>query len=269
MEKEGKISVIMGIYNCASTLPEAIGSILSQTYTNWELILCDDASTDQTYQIAESFQRHYPDKIKLLRNEVNSKLAYTLNHCLKYASGEFIARMDGDDISSLDRFEKEVNYLRANSEVQLVGAAMQQFNDDQGKMRIIHKPEHPDRWTLHKQIPFHHATIMTYKYVYDALGGYTDSERTIRVEDYDLWFRFFAKGFQGANINEVLYFVREDLDAIKRRTFKARLNGFKTSVYGYKLLGYPRRWLINELYVMILKSIVPSKLVALYRRYRI
>lgn len=266
MERNGKVSVIMGIYNCASTLPEAIDSILSQSYTNWELILCDDASTDQTYQIAESYQRQFPNKIKLLRNDVNSKLAYSLNHCLQYTTGEYIARMDGDDISTADRFEKEIGYLQANPKVQLVGSAMQQFNDEKGKMRIIYKPEHPDRWTLHKQIPFHHATIMTYKHVYDELGGYTVSERTNRAQDYDLWFRFYAADFVGANLLEVLYYVREDINAIKRRTFKVRWNAFKTTLYGYKLLNYPKRWLIKEAGTMIAKSLVPYKMIETFRK---
>lgn len=263
-----KISVIMGIYNCAETLPQAIDSIIAQTYENWELIMCDDGSTDHTYLVAEHYQKNYPNKIILLKNDINSKLPYTLNRCLEHATGKYVARMDGDDISAPDRFEKELAYLKTHPDIHLVGSAMQQFNDVQGKMRIIYKPEHPDRWTLHNQIPFHHATIMTYKYVYDTLGGYTVSERAIRVEDYDLWFRFFASDFVGANIHEVLYYVREDLNAIRRRTFSARLNGFKTSIVGYKLLGYPRRWLIKELCIMLVKSAVPYKFIELYRKHQ-
>lgn len=84
-----KVSIIMGIYNCADTLSQAIDSILNQTYTDWELIMCDDASTDNTYDVAKSYRDKYPEKIVLIKNEVNSKLSFTLNHCLKYASGEY------------------------------------------------------------------------------------------------------------------------------------------------------------------------------------
>ena len=101
----------MGIYNCADTLSEAIDSIINQTYTNWQLILCDDCSTDNTYNVAKSYQEKYPEKIVLVRNEVNSRLAFSLNHCLKYADGEFIARMDGDDISVSNRFEVQLKFL--------------------------------------------------------------------------------------------------------------------------------------------------------------
>ena len=89
-----EISVIMGIYNCASTLPEAIDSIIMQTYTDWELILCDDGSLDDTYAVAEEYRCKYPDKIILIKNDRNMGLNYTLNHCLQYVTGKYIARMD-------------------------------------------------------------------------------------------------------------------------------------------------------------------------------
>ena len=104
MENKPKISVIMGIYNCAETLDEAVNSILGQTETNWELIMCDDGSTDNTYVIAEKYVQQYPNKIVLIRNDKNRGLNYTLNRCLKKAKGKYIARMDGDDLSLSERF---------------------------------------------------------------------------------------------------------------------------------------------------------------------
>ena len=110
------ISIIMGIYNCAETLSDAIDSIIAQTYDNWELIMCDDGSTDNTYNIAQEYKERYPDKIVLLKNEKNMGLNYTLNKCLEVASGEYIARMDGDDISLPTRFEKEIGFLNEHSD---------------------------------------------------------------------------------------------------------------------------------------------------------
>ena len=100
----------MGIYNCAPTLAEALDSLYAQTYQDFKIILCDDGSTDNTYEVA----RHYADShdnIVLVRNERNMGLNYTLNHCLRYADTEYCARMDGDDISLPTRFEKEINFL--------------------------------------------------------------------------------------------------------------------------------------------------------------
>ena len=114
MDKKPLISVIMGIYNCADTLDEALQSIVRQTYTNWEVILCDDGSKDGTIAVAQSYVDKYPDKFILLKNEKNMGLNYTLNHCLEAVRGQFVARMDGDDISVETRFEKEINFLLEN-----------------------------------------------------------------------------------------------------------------------------------------------------------
>lgn len=261
----GSISVIMGIYNCADTLPQAIDSILAQTYSNWELILCDDCSTDDTYAVAKRYAEKYPQKIKLLKNSENSRLAYTLNHCLAAASGELIARMDGDDYCAPDRFEKQVRFLREHPEYDLVGTSMRRFSG--GELHdVVYKPEQVDKYSMRSIVPFNHATILTYRAVYDRLNGYTVSERTKRAQDYDLWFRFFHAGFRGCNLREPLYFVREDMNAIRRRTFRVRWNAYKTTRIGFRLLGFPRRWLIKPFFMVFAKSLVPYRVIYLYRK---
>jgi len=261
------VSVIMGTYNCRDTLNDSIQSILAQTYTDWEFIICDDCSTDGTYELLKKYHEQYRERITILRNEKNQKLAFTLNRCLEAAQGEYIARMDGDDISVPNRLEKQLAYLKANPECDLVGTAMQRFSE-KSLGAIDRKPEHPDRYSLRRMVPFHHATIMTYKRVYDSLGGYTVSERTIRGQDYDLWFRFFAAGFCGDNLEDALYMVREDEAAIRRRTVKVRWNTFKTTCYGFRLLHYPKWWIIRSAVEMVVKSLVPVKLVLVYRDWQ-
>ena len=174
--------------------------------------------------------------------------------------------MDGDDISKPQRFERQIKYLKEHPNVDLVGTAMQRFNE-LGLADILWPEEHPDKYMLRKGVTFLHATIMTYKYVYDRLKGYTISERTKRSQDYDLWFRFYAEGFKGDNILEPLYLVKEDIGAIKRRTFSNRINIFKTTYFGFNLLGFPKWWLIQCALEMVVKSIIPSKIFYLYREY--
>ena len=257
----------MGIFNCAKTLPEAIDSILAQTYKNWELIMCDDCSTDDTYDVAKEYQNKYPHKIILIRNTENKRLAFSLNHCLKYATGHYVARMDGDDISASERFEKQINYLKKHPNIDLVGTAMQRFNE-KGLHDIVYAVKSPNRYTLRNAVPFNHATIMTYKYVYDRLNGYTVSDATARAEDYELWFRFFAAEFCGDSIAEPLYYVREDINAIKRRTPKSRWDALKIARNGFKLLKYPRWWLIRTTCLTIFKSITPVWVVNIYRWFQ-
>ncbi len=268
MAENGKISVLMGIYNCEKTLPFAIDSILAQTYTNWELILCDDCSRDNTYAVAKEYADKYPDKIKLLKNEKNSYLAFSLNHCLKIATGEFVARMDGDDACVPERFEKQVEFLRSHEGVVLVGTGMQRFYNDGSYGAVATCPESPDKFTPHHNGPsFNHATIMAYKSVFDDLGGYTVCPRTVRGQDRDLWFRFFKAGYKGMNMKDPLYLVREDVEAIKRRTFKDRWIEFQTELYGYKLLKYPIHWYIMPV-LRLSKALVPSKVQLLYRDFQ-
>lgn len=265
--ENSKISVIMSVYNCESTLREAIDSILDQTYTNWEFVICNDCSTDHTQEILESYKQRYPEKFILIRNEQNMKLAYSLNHCLKYATGHYVARMDGDDISVPDRFEKQIQFLRQHSQYDLVGTAMRRF-DDKGPADVVTKPVVVDKFTLRNAIPFHHATILTYRSMYEKVNGYTVAERTKRAQDYDLWFRFFHAGFSGYNLQEPLYLVREDMNAIKRRTFKVRWNAFKTTRFGFQLLGFPKRWLVKPFIMVFFKSLVPYQMIGLYRSYQ-
>ena len=107
---------------------------------------------------------------------------------------------------------------------------------------------------------------MTYKSVYDALSGYTVAERTNRAQDYDLWFRFYAAGSTGDNLQEALYYVREDMKAIKRRTLKVRMLAFQTTRIGYRMLGYPRKWLYKKFLVSVCKGIMPPQVQYFYRR---
>lgn len=265
MAGNGKISVIMGIYNCEKTLPEAIESILAQTYIDWELILCDDASTDATYAVAATYCEWYPDKIRLLQNEQHRFLAYSLNQCLAVATGEFIARMDGDDISLPTRFEKQVRFLQEHPDVVLVGTAMQRFDDDGSEGAVDRRPSHPDRHTLHRTTVFNHATVMTYKHVYDALGGYTVCPRTERGQDVDLWARFFKAGYQGANMPDVLYRVRENEAAFRRRTARERWMACQNKWHAYRLLEYPWYRYPKPL-LQMLKVLIPIRLMRWYHR---
>ena len=236
------VSIIMGIYNCSSTLDEAVKCIVNQTYPAWELIMCDDASTDDTYAVAEKYVRMYPETVTLLRNEKNHGLNYTLNKCLQFAHGEFIARMDGDDLCSKDRLAQEITVFDKEPDIDIVSTGMEYF-DESGVWGKILKKEYPDKMEFLKETPFCHAPCMVRKEAYDAVGGYTESERLMRVEDYHLWMKMMAAGFKGKNIQKYLYLMRDDREAFNRRKFCYRINEvyvrglavrkLKLPLYGY------------------------------------
>jgi len=244
-----KVSVIMAVYNCSDTIHEAIQSILEQTFSDWELVLCDDCSTDSTYSIIKEYERKYPGKIKALKNEKNSKLSYSLNHCLKYARGEYIARMDGDDKSMPERLEKQVEFLESHKEYSVVGTWMTPFDSEKTYKDRCYK-EIPDKLDLLVGPCFAHATIMMRAEAYRKVNGYKVSKMTVRSQDYDMWFRFFAKGLRGYNLAKSYYLVREDEKAFTRRKFKVYWNEMKIRAVGFRLLKISPKY-----YIYVLKPL--------------
>ena len=234
-QRSGLISVIMGIYNCADTLAQAIDSIISQTYTNWELIMCDDGSADNTYQVAETYRNKYPEKIILLKNDQNIGLNKTLNHCLQNAKGEYIARMDGDDTCDPTRFEKQIDFLNKHPEYAICGTPMK-FFDENGFWGENHVPKNPSAAQVVSGTPICHATTMIRKTAMDAVNGYTEDDRMLRVEDVNLWIKMYTKGFKAYNLQEPLYHMRNDKNAITRRKYKYRINSTYVRLKGCREL---------------------------------
>ncbi len=214
-----KVSVLMGIYNCADTLGEAIESVLKQTHTNIELILCDDGSSDNTCEIAEAYAKQ-DSRIVLLKNERNMTLGPTLNRCLSAATGDYCARMDGDDLSAPERFEKQVRFLEEHPQFDCVGTFMQIYGTD--KVRTV--PEFPEIDRLAQGNPCCHASIVMRTAVYKELGGYSTDPKLARIEDVDLFWRFYLSGHKAANILEPLYIVRENPYTYRRRKAKFSIN---------------------------------------------
>ena len=235
---EKKISVLMGIYNCAGTLSEAIESILAQTYTDWELILCDDGSKDGTYAVAESYRQQFPEKIILLKNEKNMGLNHTLNRCLAKASGEFVARMDGDDISVPERFEKEIQVLGTDPQIAVVGSWTILFdqNGPWGEGRTKPCPKKAD---MVYGTQFVHPSCLMRKSAVQEVGGYSEAPEYLRVEDYDLWVKLYAAGYYGVNMEEHLLYYRDDRNAFGRRKFRYRINEARVLCKAVRLLKLP------------------------------
>ena len=232
------VSVIMGIYNCESTLKEAVDSIVNQTHTDWELILCDDGSKDRTLEIALDYQRQYPDKIIVLKNEKNLGLNATLNKCLGAAKGKYIARMDGDDICAPERLAEEIAVLENEPNISIVSTDMSHFDETGTWGRITH-PVYPQKKDFLHGTPFCHAPCMVKKEAYDAVGGYTVDKKLLRVEDYHLWMKMYQAGYKGKNIGKVLYSMRDDRNAYGRRKFKYRLNEAYVKYLVVRYFGLP------------------------------
>ncbi|MGI6722761.1 MAG: glycosyltransferase family 2 protein [Arcobacteraceae bacterium] len=200
------VSVIIPVYNVEKFVQEAIESIQNQTYNNLEIIVIDDCSTDNTYNIVENLAQS-DERIKLFKNEKNLKIVKTLNRALSLANGEYIARMDGDDISALDRIEQKVRFLEENKEFDLVGCSMKAIDID-GKQigQTVHfSNQHLLIKSLKCVTPVSHIWVAR-KSLYDKLYGYREISG---VEDYDFLLRMTSSGFKYTNLEDYFgYFVR-------------------------------------------------------------
>ena len=252
------ISVISGIYNCADTLPEAIESILAQTVTDWEWVLCDDASADDTYAVAKEYADKHPSKFVLLRNEQNMGLNYTLNKCLAETQGKYIARMDGDDVCASNRFAEELRCLEENPDIAIVSTDME-FFDETGIWGKISHPAFPQNKDFLSGSPFCHAPCMVRREAYEAVDGYSVDKKLLRVEDYHLWIKMYAKGFKGHNISKALYQMRDDRNAYSRRKFRYRLNEAYVKLLAVRELNLPFYTVIYALRPIIV-GLLPKKL---------
>lgn len=262
------VSVIMGIYkmrNKESIVKLAIDSILNQTYKDFEFIICDDGSNDGTYEMIKNLIRK-DERVILIKNKENRGLAYSLNHCLSIAKGKYIARMDADDISMPNRFEKQVKFLDEHQEYAVVGSNMFYINENRiWGNRIL--AEKPTKKSFLFTSPFAHPTVIIRKEVLNFLNNYKVEKITRRLEDYDLFMRLYANGYKGYNMQEFLYQFREDNDAFKRRAYKYRWDEIQVRYRGFKELGLmPNGWI----YVIkpLIVGLIPQKLLSKIRKYR-
>ncbi|HQD92953.1 MAG TPA: glycosyltransferase family 2 protein [Bacilli bacterium] len=258
-----KVSIIMGIYNCEKTLNKSVDSILNQTYENWELIMCDDGSTDRTYEIANEYSKR-DERIKLIKNSKNMGLAKTLNNCLEISTGDYIMRHDGDDIMIKDRIEKQVKYMDTHV-CDACGSGAYIF-DDLGIWGIRQPLEMPGKSCMVLGAPFIHPTLIIKKDVLLQVGGYSDNKLTRqRLEDYDLWIKLFERNFILCNIQEPLIYYREDRNAYNRRKKKFRIAETRARLYACKRLNIPYFQRILALKPLI-AMIVPNWFMRYYHR---
>lgn len=231
-----KVSVIAGAYNVADIriLDKSIRSVLDQTFTDFEFILCDDGSSDGTYEILKRYADR-DNRIKLIRNEENLGLVKTLNRCLEISSGTYVARHDCDDYNDLTRFEKQVAYLDEHTDITVLGTASYLFDEDGVWDKEIMPRKVENRDFLFNN-PYKHGSIMMRREALQNVGGYRIAPETVRNEDYDLFMRMQTLG-HGENLEEPLYYFCEDKAARGRRKYRYRINEAKVRMRGFKALG--------------------------------
>jgi hypothetical protein len=235
------ISIAMPVRNCERTLACALRSIILQTHVNWELLLIDDGSSDDTLRVAQSFR---DPRIALSHDRRHLGLPARLNQAIRLAKGEFLARMDGDDVSLPERLAMQMHFLQAHSEIDLAGCGMFVFKGDgellgQRLCGCTHDEICRRPWA---QFPLGHPTWMGRK---EWFRRYLYREDAFRMEDQDLLLRSWQTSRFGA-VPELLVGFREESISL-RKLLTGRLNYCRallreartSGIDRYLLLGVP------------------------------
>ena len=202
----GVVSVVMAVRNGQAYLVDAIDSILSQTYSDFEFIIVDDGSTDSTSSILEQYKRQ-DQRVRVLYRR-QSGLVSSLNAGCAEARGVYIARMDADDVSVASRLANQIDFLTSNPDIALVGSAFTLTNDAGETGEIFFKPTRHseiEKELLNGNNAFLHPSVVMRRDAFEAVGGYRQS--FVHAEDYDLWLRFVER-YKTANLNDSLLHYR-------------------------------------------------------------
>lgn len=246
--KSPLVTIAIPIYNSESYLRDAIQSCFNQTFKDWELLLMCDGSTDNSNLIV--YEMACLDKrVKVIDDKSNRGLVYRLNQSINLAKGKYYARMDADDIMAVDRIQKQVAFLEANPEVDVVGSSMMLID---GENNIIGSSY------MKNNNSFVHSSVMGktkwfHSYLYD--------EKALRAEDFDLWNRT-RRYSCFANIDQPLLFYR----SLGMPALRKILQSYRTmQLLHLRYKEYGKNWIWGyKYYVLFFVKIIALRLLALF-----
>lgn len=266
-KRQPLVSVIMPVYNYGKYLRYAIESILNQTYSNFEFIIIDDASTDNSYEIVCRYKEQYPKKIKVihLKKNLNCGGDRCANEGIKIAQGKYIARMDADDIALPSRLKKQVEFLENNPQIFLVGASAYVIDKNNNIIGEKIQPEsneeiYKNYFALH---PIIHPSCM-YRQKLNNKKKFKYQISYKSNNDYFTFFKTICKGYKFANLKEKLLYYRIHEESstfrnIKKIFFTTLQIRFAIVLkYGYKPTPYA---ICSNLVQIILISLLPEKII--------
>ena len=238
MPETPKVTVLLPVYNNAPFLRDALESTLRQTWTDLEVLAIDDGSTDGTLALLRSFN---DERLRIVEHPKNLGLIATLNEGITSATGEYIARMDGDDIMAPERLAEQIAYLDAHPEIAMVATSVEFMNADgvvTGEWNTDR--ETPDEASIRAMLPrtncIAHPTVMIRR---SALGKLRYDPRQTGAEDWDLWLRMLSHGLRISKLPQVLLKYRIHTGSVMARA--------KRSIsYEHRMLRARRRFLFGE-----------------------
>lgn len=210
---ETKVSITIVTFNRANFIKEAIDSVLNQSFSDWELIIVDDASTDNTKELVGAYLLK-DKRIKYYEQDSHIGIAPARNLALKLSAGKYIAVLDSDDVwTDKNKLQKQVEFLDNNPDFCLVGCAIKVINEKGELLKKYCNPEKDEeiRENILIKNPFAHSSVVYRKNIIEKIGDY---DETLKIgEDYDMWLRMGQVG-KIANLNDVYIFYRKHTENI-------------------------------------------------------
>lgn len=242
---ETAYSILMSVYAKESSrfLEKAIFSMLHQTIrTDDFVIVCDGPLTQELDDVLECYSRENPGLFHIVRLPRNVGIGAAANAGLHVCKNDLVAKMDADDIALPNRCELQLNRFTQNGKLAIIGTNIEEFDKDPARpfaLRCV--PEHNEmiRKFARRRQPFNNQTVMYRKNAVLAVGGYSNLPRN---EDYDLYIRMLAAGYEAENLPQPLVKVRVDRDAAHRRASLATLKGCFCSRWRAYRIGYTSLW---------------------------
>ena len=248
-----KLSIIMSAYNADKYIEESIRSILDQSYKNFEFIIVNDGSNDRTLEIIDSFG--IADRRIKIINQENKGLTKTLIESVAISNGDYIARMDADDVSNINRLSTQINYLESNRSVGMLGTWINVIDSSNKVTKTVKLPSRSTTIKRRMQYgnQFVHGSVMFRKDIYEAVGGYDESFKF--SQDYDLWLRMI-KITDCINITKCLYYLRVHENSISITNNQLQLEHavrcITKNIYGKKDLSNTDDQIINTVSARLL-----------------
>lgn len=220
MAKEPRVSVVMPVYNGERFLAAAVESILSQTFSDFEFIIVDDGSIDRTAEILATYA-HRDSRVRVVRMTTNRGVTVALNNGIRLSRGELIARMDADDVSLPNRFERQVQYLAAHPDIAVVGSWFYPIDRDGRRSGVHYYPIEPGlvAWSMLFYNSLAHPTVMMRRSAIDVAVAYNEEYKNVE-QDYDLFSRL-SHVKRLANIPEPLLLYRSWEGNVSKRPDQA------------------------------------------------
>lgn len=247
------ISVIMSVKNGEFDLAKSIGSIQAQTLSDWELIVCDDGSTDKTLDVLNNLAEA-DSRIIVLHNDKSQGSAQARDVCIEIAKSNFLAIHDADDYSAPNRFELQYDFMQKHPEYAIVGTGYYTVKSDGTIIGECHPKTEPTAMDQIKGGEFMHPSFMMRKDMIAKVGFYTISPYTLRSQDYHMVMKVLGAGMKMYNMNECLYYYTADEGMMNRTRSWKRVKGLMWIRWD----AYRRNHLPWWCYIYVLKPFVTN-----------